>query len=76
MLPLQGAQVQSLVRELDPTSYNLGVHTPQLAELTRPCVAVKTWHSQINKINIFLTGLLTTSYLGFFFLTKEIFISP
>ena len=47
MLPLQGAQVQSLVRELDPTSCNLGVHMPQLFEFTCLCVAVMTWHSQI-----------------------------
>ena len=42
-LPMQGAQVLSLDRKLDPTCWDLGVHMPQWKILH-----AKTWHSQIN----------------------------
>ena len=41
MLPMQGAWVRSLVRELDPACMQ------QLSSLP---AATKTWHNQINKI--------------------------
>ena len=39
MLPMQGARVQSLVRELDPTC---------MPQLRNPPAATKTWCNQIN----------------------------
>ena len=46
-LPMQGAWVQSLVREWDPTCMpQLRVRMPQLRS---PCAATKTWCNQINK---------------------------
>jgi len=54
-LPMQGAQVQSLVRKLDPMCPSYEVHNPQLKtlhatmEIKDPHAATKTWHSQVNK---------------------------
>ena len=51
MLAVQGAQVQSPVRELDPHAAARSSHTPQ----QRPEVlwaAAKTRHSQINNLLI------------------------
>ena len=47
-LPMQGAQVWSLVKELNPTSHNQGftVHMPQLKILL---ATAEIWCSQINK---------------------------
>ena len=41
---MQGAWVQSLVRELDPTWLQLRVRMPQLKIL---CATTKIWYSQI-----------------------------
>ena len=44
MLPMQGAQVQSLVKELDPTCCNI-LH----AESKMLFITTKSWHTQISK---------------------------
>ena len=47
-LPVQGAQVQSLAGELDPTYHNK--KTPHAAKrLKTQKAATKTWHSRMNE---------------------------
>ena len=67
-LPLQGAQVGSLVRKLDPTWYNETSHLLQQRQRI-PCASSKTWGSQINKYPL----LSPVRHTVFFFFQRYIF---
>ena len=67
-LPLQGAQVGSLVRKLDPTWYNETSHLLQQRQRI-PCASSKTWGSQINKYPL----LSPVRHTVFFFFQRYIY---